>query len=68
MTARGRCAKAGVKFQDVQGHMCHCPPCWKNSREIWQSIEGNLKAQAELDDAFGDSSAVIKRFTATLTY
>ncbi len=26
-----------------------------------QSTEGNLKAQKELDDAFGDSSAVVKQ-------
>jgi hypothetical protein len=26
-----------------------------------KSLEGNLKAQKELDDAFGDSSAVVKQ-------
>lgn len=26
-----------------------------------KSLEGNLKAQAELDEAFGDSSAVVKQ-------
>ncbi|MDG5831617.1 hypothetical protein GWC00_023945 [Salmonella enterica subsp. enterica serovar Newport] len=41
-----------------------CCPCLrlliKLQGKYGKSLEGNLKAQAELDAAFGDSSAVVK--------
>lgn len=54
--------KLGLSFKDVQGHMLSLPAMLEKLQgKYGKSIEGNLKAQAELDDAFGDSSAVIKQ-------
>ncbi|WP_413535879.1 phage tail tape measure protein [Rahnella inusitata] len=54
--------KLGLSFQDAQGKMLSMPAMLEKLQgKYGKSIEGNLKAQAELDAAFGDSSAVIKQ-------
>ncbi|OAT46254.1 putative phage tail protein [Kluyvera georgiana ATCC 51603] len=53
--------KLGLSFTDSTGKMLSLPEMLiKLQGKYGKSLEGNLKAQAELDAAFGDSSAVIK--------
>lgn len=54
--------KLGLSFKDAQGNMLSMPDMLiKLQGKYGKSLEGNLKAQKELDDAFGDSSAVVKQ-------
>ncbi|EPX3666022.1 phage tail tape measure protein [Citrobacter koseri] len=54
--------KLGLSFTDVNGKMLSMPDMLtKLQNKYGKSLDGNLKAQAELDAAFGDSSAVIKQ-------
>lgn len=54
--------KLGVSLSDSAGKMLSMPEMLiKLQGKYGKSIEGNLKAQAELDAAFGDSSAVVKQ-------
>lgn len=54
--------KLGLSFQDASGHILSMPEMLtKLQGKYGKSLEGNLKAQAELDEAFGDSSAVVKQ-------
>lgn len=54
--------KLGLSFTDTTGKMLSMPDILtKLQGKYGQSLEGNLKAQKELDDAFGDSSAVVKQ-------
>lgn len=53
--------KLGLSFTDTNGKLLAMPAMLEKLQgKYGASIEGNLKAQAELDAAFGDSSAVIK--------
>ncbi|WP_432780811.1 phage tail tape measure protein [Escherichia coli] len=53
--------KLGLSFTDSTGKMLSMPEMLiKLQGKYGKSLEGNLKAQAELDAAFGDSSAVVK--------
>ncbi|ENN4367464.1 phage tail tape measure protein [Salmonella enterica subsp. enterica serovar 1,4,[5],12:i:-] len=53
--------KLGLSFTDATGKMLSIPEMLiKLQGKYGKSLEGNLKAQAELDAAFGDSSAVVK--------
>ncbi|ENZ5278910.1 phage tail tape measure protein [Salmonella enterica] len=53
--------KLGLSFTDATGKMLSMPEMLiKLQSKYGKSLEGNLKAQAELDAAFGDSSAVVK--------
>ncbi|MDU4281046.1 MAG: phage tail tape measure protein [Klebsiella pneumoniae] len=54
--------KLGLSFTDTAGKMLSMPDIlMKLQGKYGKSLEGNLKAQKELDDAFGDSSAVVKQ-------
>ncbi|HDR2386408.1 TPA: phage tail tape measure protein [Enterobacter roggenkampii] len=54
--------KLGLSFTDATGKMLSMPDMLaKLQGKYGKSLEGNLKAQAELDEAFGDSSAVVKQ-------
>ncbi|MBU5644223.1 phage tail tape measure protein [Pluralibacter sp. S54_ASV_43] len=54
--------KLGLTFTDSTGKMLSMPEMLiKLQGKYGKSLEGNLKAQAELDAAFGDSSAVVKQ-------
>lgn len=54
--------KLGLSFKDAQGNLLSMPEMLvKLQGKYGKSLEGNLKAQKELDDAFGDSSAVVKQ-------
>jgi TP901 family phage tail tape measure protein len=54
--------KLGLSFTDASGKMLSMPEMLiKLQGKYGKSLEGNLKAQAELDEAFGSSSAVIKQ-------
>ncbi|HEJ0182332.1 TPA: phage tail tape measure protein [Citrobacter koseri] len=54
--------KLGLSFTDVNGKMLSMPDMLtKLQNKYGKSLDGNLKAQAELDAAFGDSSAVVKQ-------
>ncbi|HGG4188318.1 TPA: phage tail tape measure protein [Salmonella enterica subsp. diarizonae serovar 61:i:z] len=53
--------KLGLSFTDATGKMLSMPEMLiKLQGKYGKSLEGNMKAQAELDAAFGDSSAVVK--------
>lgn len=53
--------KLGLSFTDSTGKILSMPEMLiKLQGKYGKSLEGNLKAQAELDAAFGDSSAVVK--------
>jgi TP901 family phage tail tape measure protein len=53
--------KLGLSFTDSAGKMLSMPEMLiKLQGKYGKSLEGNLKAQEELDAAFGDSSAVVK--------
>ncbi|HDX4064644.1 TPA: phage tail tape measure protein [Enterobacter asburiae] len=54
--------KLGLSFTDTTGKILSMPEMLaKLQGKYGKSLEGNLKAQAELDEAFGDSSAVVKQ-------
>ncbi|QYM92228.1 phage tail tape measure protein [Dickeya zeae] len=54
--------KLGLSFEDANGKLLTLPAMLEKLRgKYGASIEGNLKAQSDLDDAFGDSAAVIKQ-------
>ncbi|KAF1367129.1 phage tail tape measure protein [Yokenella regensburgei] len=54
--------KLGLSFTDVNGKMLSMPEMLtKLQNKYGKSLDGNLKAQAELDAAFGDSAAVVKQ-------
>lgn len=54
--------KLGLSFTDATGKMLSMPEMLtKLQGKYGKSLDGNLKAQAELDKAFGDSSAVVKQ-------
>ncbi|EAM8503911.1 phage tail tape measure protein [Salmonella enterica] len=53
--------KLGLSFTDATGKMLSMPEMLiKLQDKYGKSLDGNLKAQTELDAAFGDSSAVVK--------
>ncbi|MCX9418585.1 phage tail tape measure protein [Escherichia coli] len=53
--------KLGLSFTESTGKMLSMPEMLiKLQGKYGKSLEGNLKAQTELDAAFGDSSAVVK--------
>lgn len=53
--------RLGLSFTDATGKMLSMPEMLiKLQDKYGKSLDGNLKAQAELDAAFGDSSAVVK--------
>ncbi|EEF9626697.1 phage tail tape measure protein [Salmonella enterica] len=53
--------KLGLSFTDATGKMLSMPEMLiKLQGKYGKSLEGNLKAQEEMDAAFGDSSAVVK--------
>lgn len=54
--------KLGLSFKDASGNLLSMPAMLEKLQgKYGKSLEGNLKAQKELDDAFGDSSAVVKQ-------
>ena len=54
--------KLGLSFQDATGNILSMPEMLEKLQgKYGKSLEGNLKAQAELDEAFGGSSAVVKQ-------
>lgn len=54
--------KLGLSFEDANGSILSMPEMLQKLQgKYGKSLEGNLKAQQELDDAFGDSSAVVKQ-------
>ncbi|MBI0427913.1 phage tail tape measure protein [Pectobacterium parmentieri] len=54
--------KLGLTFTDTNGKLLSMPAMLEKLQDKYgASIEGNLKAQAELDEAFGGGSAVIKQ-------
>ncbi|GKW11689.1 phage tail tape measure protein [Pectobacterium carotovorum subsp. carotovorum] len=54
--------KLGLTFTDTNGKLLSMPAMLqKLHAKYGDSIEGNLKAQKELDEAFGGGSAVIKQ-------
>lgn len=54
--------KLGLSFTDTNGKLLSMPAMLEKLQSKYgDSIEGNLKAQKELDDAFGGGSAVIKQ-------
>ncbi|WOZ76042.1 phage tail tape measure protein [Kosakonia sacchari] len=60
--------KLGLSFQDASGNMLSMPAMLEKLQgKYGKSLEGNLKAQKELDDAFGDSAAVVKQLYGNVT-
>ncbi len=54
--------KLGLSFVDASGKMNSMPEMLeKIQKKYGTSIEGNLKAQKEIEDAFGDSAVVVKQ-------
>lgn len=54
--------KLGLSFKNTAGQMLSMPEILtKLQGKYGESIAGNLEAQKALDDAFGDSSAVVKQ-------
>ncbi|CDH06086.1 putative phage gene [Xenorhabdus bovienii str. oregonense] len=54
--------KLGLSFTNASGQLLSMPAMLeKLQAKYGKSIEGNLKAQAEIDEAFGDSAVVIKQ-------
>ncbi|ENZ7339436.1 phage tail tape measure protein [Klebsiella aerogenes] len=61
--------KLGLSFTDATGKMLSMPEMLiKLQGKYGKSLEGNLKAQAELDAAFGDSSAVVKQLYGNVAW
>ncbi|CDL87201.1 phage tail tape measure protein [Xenorhabdus cabanillasii] len=60
--AEGNAKKLGLSFVNASGKLLSMPEMLeKLQAKYGKSIEGNLKAQAEIDAAFGDSAVVIKQ-------
>ncbi|MBD1229425.1 phage tail tape measure protein, partial [Xenorhabdus griffiniae] len=54
--------KLGLSFVDASGKLLSMPAMLeKLQAKYGKSIEGNLKAQAEIEEAFGDSAVVVKQ-------
>ncbi|WP_036773625.1 phage tail tape measure protein [Photorhabdus australis] len=54
--------KLGLSFVNVSGQLLSMPDMLeKLQTKYGKSIEGNLKAQAEIEEAFGDSAVVVKQ-------
>ena len=54
--------KLGLSFKNTAGQMLSMPEILTKLQDKYgESIAGNLEAQKALDDAFGDSSAVVKQ-------
>ncbi|EMD0829334.1 phage tail tape measure protein [Morganella morganii] len=54
--------KLGLSFVDASGKMNSMPEMLeKLHKKYGDNIDGNLKAQKEIDDAFGDSAVVVKQ-------
>ncbi|MGP2800980.1 phage tail tape measure protein [Serratia ureilytica] len=61
-TAQDGAKKLGMSFVNTAGGMVSLPEMLEKLQARYgKSIEGNLKAQAALDDAFGDSAVLIKQ-------
>ncbi|WP_237387258.1 phage tail tape measure protein [Xenorhabdus sp. Sc-CR9] len=61
-TAEAGGKKLGLSFVNASGKLLSMPEMLeKLQAKYGKSIEGNLKAQAEIDEAFGDSAVVIKQ-------
>jgi len=60
--AEGGAKKLGLSFKNSAGQMLSMPEILtKLQGKYGDSIAGNVEAQKALDDAFGDSSAVVKQ-------
>ncbi|MHC5175231.1 phage tail tape measure protein [Serratia rhizosphaerae] len=60
--AQAGAKKLGMSFQDSAGKMLSMPEILiKLQAKYGANIEGNITAQQALDDAFGDSAAVVKQ-------
>ncbi|OCA54647.1 phage tail tape measure protein [Photorhabdus namnaonensis] len=54
--------KLSISFVNASGHMLTLPEMLeKLQTKYGKSIEGNLKAQKEIEEAFGDSAIVVKQ-------
>ena len=54
--------KLGLSFVDASGKMNSMPEILEKLHQKYgDNIDGNLKAQKEIDDAFGDSAVVVKQ-------
>lgn len=54
--------KLGLSFVDASGKMNSMPELLEKLHQKYgDNIDGNLKAQKEIDDAFGDSAVVVKQ-------
>ncbi|MCC8375354.1 phage tail tape measure protein [Photorhabdus sp. HUG-39] len=54
--------KLGISFVNASGHMLTLPEMLeKLQTKYGRNIEGNLKAQKEIEEAFGDSAIVVKQ-------
>lgn len=54
--------KLGLSFVDASGKMNSMPEMLEKLHQKYgDNIDGNLKAQKEIDDAFGDSAVVVKQ-------
>ncbi|OTA17193.1 phage tail tape measure protein [Xenorhabdus beddingii] len=54
--------KLGLSFVNASGQLLSMPDMLeKLQTKYGKSIEGNLKAQAEIEEAFGDSAVVVKQ-------
>ncbi|OTA14726.1 phage tail tape measure protein [Xenorhabdus vietnamensis] len=54
--------KLGLSFVNASGQLLSMPEMLeKLQAKYGKSIEGNLKAQAEIEEAFGDSAVVVKQ-------
>ncbi|HEI9768598.1 TPA: phage tail tape measure protein [Morganella morganii] len=54
--------KLGLSFVDASGKMNSMPEMLEKLHQKYgNNIDGNLKAQKEIDDAFGDSAVVVKQ-------
>ncbi|MEX9891297.1 phage tail tape measure protein [Providencia rettgeri] len=61
-TAQDSGKKLGLSFVNASGQMLSMPEMLdKLQAKYGASIEGNLKAQKEIEDAFGDSAVVVKQ-------
>lgn len=60
--------KLGLSFKNAAGQMLSMPEILtKLQAKYGDSITGNVQAQKALDDAFGDSSAVVKQLWGNVT-
>ncbi len=59
--------KLGLSFVDASGKMNSMPEILdKLHKKYGANIDGNLKAQKEIEDAFGDSAIVVKQLYADI--